>query len=277
MMHERLRDPNPIIGLDLGPDWKNINFALHGLQNERYGILAAPSGFGKTAIAGAWSKRVAVELGVPTLYLTFETGPETLTDRLISSVSGVESDKIVTGFLNADEVDAVHTAAARIARSPLLITERGIVAEEAIALIRHDVLRRGTKFVVVDYIQLMRGAGTKYNVRRDQELGDISRALLELSHDLGIHMIVLAQINRSGIKGGKPTKEDIGECYKIIQDCDYAFIAYEKSKEEKDADGPDKGDAFGYLDKNRHGKAGVGANLDRDLAVMRIKEAHPRF
>lgn len=274
LMHERIKDPSAIVGLDMGPEWHMLNQTLHGLQRSRYIILAAPSGVGKTMIAGEWMSRFAVELDEPCLYFTFETGEDTMIDRMVSNLSGVEQDKIVTGYLTTDEIELVHDAAARVAAAPIKLTGRGIVAQEAYSLIRHDVIERGTRVVFIDYLQLMQLEMAKH-MPRHTELGEISRGFLTMAHDLNISIVALAQINRSGIKAGTANKEDIGESYKIIQDCDAAYIVRERTAEEKQSDGG-TADAYGLLDKHRHGRAGVGCPLERDLGVMRVREYNPR-
>jgi DNA primase catalytic core len=271
LMHDRIKAPNAIIGLDMGPDFPVLNHTLHGLQKKRYIVVAAPSGVGKTAFAGVLARRAAIELKQPTLYFTFETGTETLTDRLIASISGVETDKVITGYINKQEAELVHQAAEDIAASPLVMTERGIVFEECAAILRHDVLKRGTRLAIIDYMQLMNIANSTH-VRRDQELGFISRGFLELSKELDMTIIVLAQMNRDSTKAGSNEGTGIGESWKIYQDTDGMLIFREKTKEEMAADGPDKGNRIMKLAKHRHGKTGVQVDMVADLTVMRMYE-----
>jgi replicative DNA helicase len=273
LLSERMADPNAIVGFDLGADFAILNNTLHGLQTGRYVIISAPTGVGKTAFAGCLAKRLAVDLSVPSLYLTFETGTETLADRIISSISGVPSDKVLTGFINAAEVEAVQDAASQLAASPLSLTESGVAYEECIAIIRNDVLRRGTKVVFVDYIQLMYSTDREVSSqRRDQELGHISRGFLNIAKELDIVLVALAQHNRESAKSGSTAKESIGESYKIIQDADVGIFFREKSKEEIDADGKEKGNRIMELAKHRHGRGGVITNVIFDAEVMRMFE-----
>ncbi len=275
LMHERIKSPNAIIGLDMGPEFSVLNSTLHGLQRKRYIVVSAPSGIGKTAFAGVLARRVAVDLKQPTLTFTFETGKEALTDRLISNISGVESDKIVTGYISAEEAKLVHEAAAMIAAAPLVITERGESFEECVAIMRHDVLKRGTRFVTVDYIQLMRLAQADSRLRRDQELGLISRGFLSLAKELDITLLVIAQQNREAVKAGSNEGTGVGESFKIFQDSDVFITFREKTKEEIDADGPEKGNRKLKLPKHRHGKSTLELNMMADLDVMRMCEFHP--
>ncbi len=273
VIHERVKNPNTIIGLDLGPDWKILNHTIHGMQHNRYFVLAAPSGVGKTLVANAWQRRISVELNEPTTMLTFETSPDAMTDRIISSMSGVPSDKIITGYLTEEELELVQDAAAAIRLSPLMITGRGRYIEEAIAIMRHDYLRRGTKVFFLDYIQLMEVQNRSGNMNRTQELGKISGSLFEFSQTHDCTVVVLGQINREGVKrGGKITKEDSGDVYKLGQDADIFYIIREANSEEKELGGPEKGDRRGWLDKHRHGRAQVASNIMADLEVNRIYE-----
>ena len=273
LLSERMADPNAIVGFDIGGDFGILNNTLHGLQTRRYVVISAPTGVGKTAFAGCLARRLAVDLGVPSLYLTFETGTETLTDRIISNISGVPSDKVLTGYINAAEVEAVQDAAAQLAAAPLSMTDSGVAYEECIAIIRNDVLRRGTKVVFVDYIQLMYSTDREISSqRRDQELGHISRGFLNLAKELDIVLVALAQHNRESAKSGSTAKEAIGESYKIIQDADVGIFFREKSKEETDADGKEKGNRVMELSKHRHGRGGVITNVIFDQEVMRMFE-----
>jgi DNA primase catalytic core len=275
LMHERIKAPNAIIGLDLGPDWPVINHTIHGLQRKRYVIVAAPAGVGKTALAGAVAKRVAVDLGHPTLYFTFETGTDALTDRLIANYSGVESDKFITGHVTREEAAYIHEAAEKIAASPLLMTERGVEFTECISIIRHDVMKRGTRLVVVDYLQLMQ-YHEFMRERRDIELGQISRGLFLCAHELDITIIAVAQQNREAAKQNQANKEGIGESYKISQDADLMLFMREKTKDEIDADGPEKGNRIINIGKHRHGKGNIIVNAIADLDIMRICEYSSR-
>lgn len=273
LMHERIANPEMIVGLDLGPDWRVLNRTIHGLQEGRYMVLAAPTGAGKSAVACAWARRFAIDLNEPVLFLTHEMSEEALTNRMIAGAAQVEQDKIVTGYLTEEEADLVQDAAQKLASSPLQITTRGRTFEEALAVIRHDIIRRETKVVVVDYIQLMSLADPR-GIGRYQELGIISKGLLDLCQETGVCAIALAQINREGSKRTRSGAGDTGESFKIPQDSDIFYVLTPKTDEEVEAEGVEAGNRYGFLDKHRHGRDKVGCNITADLATMTIKEVH---
>lgn len=269
---ERVRAPALITGLDLGDAWSSVNIALRGLQKKRLLVLAAPTTVGKTAVAGCWAQRFAVDLREPTLYVTFETGEDVLFERMVAKRSGVESDKIATGYMDETEVRRVQDAALEIGASPLVITRAGRELSALIAIIRHDCMTRGLRVVFVDYLQLMHVGG--WRDRRDLELGEITSQLLELANEMGITIVALAQINREGTKMGAAKMEHTGDSYRIAQDADAYLILRFKTEEETQADGPALGNRFAFLDKNRGGRRGIGFSVLANESTSDYKEAY---
>ena len=135
VLHERIKAPDLIVGHDLGRNWQTLNRTIHGLQAGRFVVFAAPSGVGKTSVAVDWTAQLGVELQIPTLFLTLETDAATLTQRLISRISGVEQESMSTGFITPKDLDLIHDAGARIAASPIKIAERGRTLEECQAIV----------------------------------------------------------------------------------------------------------------------------------------------
>lgn len=281
MVMERVRNPKLITGFDIGPDWQSLNSAMRGLQPKKLTVISAPTTVGKTAVAGCWARYLAVEQDIPVDYYTYETDDEDIDVRMLAAMSGVESDKIVTGYMAEDEVRLVQDAAVRLAASPLEFSRAGPGLHQLIAAIRHSVTTRGTKVVFVDYAQLMHVEGYDPRGGRHNELGVISTALLQLAKELGIAIVLLAQINREGAKKGAARMEDVGDSYRISQDCDVFVIFRFKSQDEMDEDGPEMGNRHGFLDKNRGGRRGIGFSVLADEATANFKEAvreqsHPR-
>lgn len=272
-IHARMQDPNVIVGLDLGTDWQSLNRSIHGLQPGRYFVFAAPSNDGKTCASVCFMSRLAIDLGTPTLALTFETGRESLIQRLIAHRSGVELEKMATGYLSGRDLELVHEAGSRIAAAPLFIEERGRVFEEAQAIIQHNIISRGVRVVFVDYIQLMYLTNNR-GVARHQELGDISRGFLEIAMDTGVDIIALAQLNREGSKKGTASSHtDIGEAFKISQDADIFVSFAAKTREEIEMDGAELGNRRAIINKNRKdGPVGVSFHMMADTKVQRIYE-----
>lgn len=275
-MHERAKNPDSIIGYDLGTDWQSLNRTIHGLQPGRFMVLAAPSGVGKTAVAIGWACRFGVFIDdpVPVLFITLETDENTLTTRMISHISNVQIEQMVTGYVSESDVKEVHNAAAELGAADIKITTQGRTLEEAQAYIMHDKMVRGTKVVILDYIQLMDVASKERGEGHHNIMGRISRGLFHLALDTDISMIALAQINREGAKKfTKADHTDIGDAFKIAQDADIFVTHMEKSQEEINESGIELGNRFSMINKNRRdGKVNVGWHSEADLAVQRVRE-----
>lgn len=273
-MHDRMENPSLIIGHDLGDDWQSLNRTIHGLQNGRLMVLAAPSGVGKSSAMAGMMSGIAVDQNVPTLCLTLEMDDRTLASRLVAHRSEVKLEQIATGHLSKEDVALVHGASAQLAASPLRIIQRGRTLEEAQAIIRHDRMVRGTEVVFLDYVQLM-GLSDAGRMRRDVELGKVSEGLLQIALELDIAVVALAQINREGAKAHtKADHTNIAEAFKIAQDADIFVTLMEKSVEEIEADGAELGNRKCKISKNRRdGKVGVAWHMHAQLDIQRIKEA----
>lgn len=270
---ERMRDPKSIIGYDLGGDLHTLNHTIHGVQANRYMVLAGGSGTGKTALMAKVCRRLATRFEVPSLILSFETGKEVITDRLIAGEANVHLERMMTGKLTPDEVTRVMDAAAIIGAAPIEITESGRTFEEAAAIIRHKVLTSGVQAVYLDYIQLMHLADAQ-RMGRYLELGQISGRLLELTQELGIFTCAVAQLNRDGAKkGGTSGGHDVGDSFRIFQDADI-FVSYmERDKDDIELRGPEFGNRVMQIDKNRKdGKDDVRCYMLADLAHQQVKE-----
>ena len=85
--------------------------------------------------------------------------------------------------------------------------------------------------IIIDYLQLMSGAGENRNSNREQEISRISRDLKGLAKELQIPIIALKPVKpRSGKKrkeGNKmPQLSDLRESGAIEQDADMVMFLY---------------------------------------------------
>jgi replicative DNA helicase len=118
-------------------------------------------------------------------------------------------------------------------------------------------IERGSlDLVIVDYLQLMSGAGSKFAGNRVQEISEISRGLKELARDLKIPIIALSQLSRNveSRVDKKPNLSDLRESGAIEQDADMVLMLYRDDYYDPDTDR--KGIADILIRKNRNGVTG---------------------
>jgi replicative DNA helicase len=107
--------------------------------------------------------------------------------------------------------------------------------------------------IVIDYLQLMEGAGDN----RVQELSRITRSLKGLARELSVPIIALSQLSR-GVEARtnkRPMLSDLRESGSIEQDADIVMMLYRD--EYYSPDTPDRGIAEVIIAKHRNGPTGT--------------------
>ena len=107
--------------------------------------------------------------------------------------------------------------------------------------------------VIIDYLQLMEGAGDN----RVQELSRITRSIKGLARELSAPVIALSQLSR-GVEvrtNKRPMLSDLRESGSIEQDADLVIMLYRDDY--YNSDSPDRGIAEVIIAKHRNGPTGT--------------------
>ena len=115
---------------------------------------------------------------------------------------------------------------------------------------------KGIDLLVIDYLQLMRGATRAEN--REREIAEISSSLKALAKELAIPIIAISQLSRQTETrtDKKPQLSDLRESGALEQDADMVLFlhradAYKRNIEERD------GIAEVIIGKQRNGPTGT--------------------
>lgn len=245
------------IGIPTG--FSELDKTITGLNRSDLIIVGARPGMGKTAFALNIARNVAVQSSKTVCFFSLEMSRDQLAQRLLSSEAMIESGKLRTGDLTLDEWTRLTQASQNLAGTDLYIDETsGITVPEMKAKLRR---MKKVDLVIIDYLGLMQSA--KRTENRVQEVSDITRNLKIMAKDLGVPVIVCAQLGRgTEVKGKshKPALSDLRESGSIEQDADIVLFMYRDvyyQSENEDPNNPvDEHKAECIVAKNRHGGLG---------------------
>jgi len=133
-------------------------------------------------------------------------------------------------MLQQPDWNSIIQAFERFIDAPIYIVDApGIGPTELRAKARRMCYEFGVKFIVIDYLQLMRGKGRVDS--REQEISEISRSLKALAKDLKIPVVALSQLSRrtEQREDSKPQLSDLRESGAIEQDADVVMFVYRES------------------------------------------------
>lgn len=213
----------------------DLNRCTGGWQKTDLIILAARPAVGKTAfsLACALACASAAHHGGPVGIFNLEMAHGQMTKRMISSLAGVDFEKVQKPWIaTQEELQRVHEAGNRLAQMKIVIDDTaGLTITELRVKARRMKKRQGIKLLIIDYLQLMT-AGVDNRGNREQEIAKISRELKKLAKDLEIPVIALSQLSR-GLEtraDNEPKLSDLRESGSIEQDSDIVIFLYGADK-----------------------------------------------
>lgn len=247
--------------------WLDLDAYIGGLQPGRLFVVAARPGMGKTSWAGAMAVQVA-ERDEPVLFFSIEMGRDELAGRMVASSAGLVGSKVSQGDVVDRDWDRIARALGALEGLPIDIIDTTPVT---LLSVRAGIRRAMAKFgrvglVVIDYLQLMSGRGRAEN--RQVEVAELARGLKLLSKEMGVPVVVLAQLNRSleARSDKRPNLADLRESGEIENSADQVVFIYRD--EQYNPKTEDKGIAELIVSKNRHGPTGT-VRVSADLASGR--------
>ena len=210
---------------------------LGGLQNSDLVILAGRPSMGKTALATnmafAAANRFAETGGAEGAIVGFfslEMSADQLATRILAEQSNIPSDAIRKGNIKQDDFRAFAEASQRLSQIPLYIDDTPSLSISAIRTRARRLKRQhGLGLLVIDYLQLLRGTGSKQGTdNRVLEISEITRGLKAIAKELSIPVLALSQLSRQveQREDKRPQLSDLRESGSIEQDSDVVMFVY---------------------------------------------------
>ncbi|NJW54206.1 replicative DNA helicase [Salinimicrobium oceani] len=242
--------------------FEKLDKLTSGWQPSDLIIVAARPGMGKTALTLSMARNISVGQNIPVAFFSLEMSSVQLITRLISSETGLSSEKLRTGNLEKHEWEQLNVKVKGLEKAPLFIDDTpSLSIFDLRAKARRLASQHGIRLIVIDYLQLMTAGGSQKGGNREQEISTISRNLKALAKELNVPVIALSQLSRAvETRGGskRPLLSDLRESGAIEQDADIVSFIYRpeyyKIEEWDDEErSPTDGQAEFIVAKHRNG------------------------
>jgi replicative DNA helicase len=266
MIQRLYEQEGEVTGVESG--FEDLDRKTTGFHKSDLVILAARPAMGKTALALNVIWHAAGVKGLPVAIFSLEMSKEQLVQRLISQTTRIRTQDLRSGNVNAEDWPKLVRGVAEVSRAPIWIDDTaGITLMEMRAKVRRLASRLSAQpnadgrsgaplsLVVVDYLQLMVGGGSRTE-NRQQEVAEISRGLKVLARDLDVPVLAVAQLSRAVEQrhDKRPLLSDLRDSGSIEQDADMVMFLYRDEYYNPDSD--DKGIAEIIVGKHRNGPTG---------------------
>ncbi|MEH2416812.1 replicative DNA helicase [Nostoc sp.] len=185
----------------------DLDAMTSGFQRSDLIIVAARPAMGKTSFSMNIAQYIAnyeiiikrdnidERKKLPVAIFSLEMSKEQLTQRLLASEAQIESSYLRTGRLSQTQWEPLSRAIGILSEMPIYIDDTpNITVTQMRSQARRLQAEVGTELglIVIDYLQLMEGAGDN----RVQELSKITRQLKGLARELKVPIIALSQLSR---------------------------------------------------------------------------------
>ncbi|WJP97824.1 replicative DNA helicase [Macrococcus bovicus] len=252
--------------------YRDLDKMTAGFNRNDLIIIAARPSVGKTAFALNIAQQVAThDNNYSVAIFSLEMGADQLATRMICSTGNVDSNRLRTGTMENEDWNRFTVAIGKLSRTKIFIDDTpGIRITDIRAKSRRLKQEHGLDMILIDYLQLIQGSGSRSSDNRQQEVSEISRMLKSLARELECPVIALSQLSR-GVEqrqDKRPMMSDIRESGSIEQDADIVAFLYrddyynrgnnEDGEENTDAGAQDEnGEIEIIIAKQRNGPTGT--------------------
>lgn len=187
------------IGISTG--YPILDKLIDGLVPGTLTVIAARKKMGKSTMLTNIATNVAVNDGLPVLYLDTEMTFKEWRDRVLAIISGVRERTIKHGGFKHDKAiyERVIKAVEYLKKSKLFHHYiPGYTLDNVSALYKKYKFKEDMKLAIFDYIKEPDSSSTESGRKEHQILGDVTTRLKDLSGQLDVPFLAAVQLNRSG-------------------------------------------------------------------------------
>lgn len=262
----KAHDRSALIGLSTG--FREINERTLGLTTG-VTVIGARSSHGKTALATNIGTNAAIA-GKSVYFASIESGAEKIVQRILASMSSIDSYHMRRGRMNPDEWQRLEQSLERLAITQFVVDDTtDLTPDMLISRCRQHKTRFGLDLVIVDYIQEMESG--KHYRNQQERVAQVMAGLRRVTRTLDVPVLALSQLRREVDErpNQRPNQSDLADAPSaILAVADTIILLSRKwiyTREEID-----KGIALLILAKNRDG------STDDDI-YMAFTDQYTRF
>ncbi|MFL1422546.1 DnaB helicase C-terminal domain-containing protein [Staphylococcus ureilyticus] len=232
-----------------------MDYKIGGFEPSQLIVIAARPSVGKTGFALNMLWNIAKQ-GHETSFFSIETTGKNVLQRLLSTITGIELNRIKNvQDLTPDELTKLTNAIDQILKLGININDDSTTTPQDI---RAQAMKNSdkTQVIFIDYLQLM---STDTNIDRRVAVEKISRDLKIIANETGAIIVVLSQLNR-GVESRqdkRPMLSDMKESGGIEADASMAMMLYRDDYYEQEDDETGKSIVECNIAKNKDGETGV--------------------
>lgn len=171
---------------------KAFDKLVRGFQPHEFSIIMARPGQGKTSFALQcllWQAQAGVKVG----FISLEMPIDQLLIKLLSNLSGISTQSIAEGSLSNDEFIRMTEYGDRLIELPIFVNvESELTLSSCLKLLR-KAKEYQIQIVYLDFVQLLSKDQQMPDV---QFLNEVAEKIKRAAKDLGIAVVLLAQLNR---------------------------------------------------------------------------------
>lgn len=205
--------------------YAGLNRNIAGFMPGELIVLGARPSAGKSAMVMELAMYAAKQ-GHHTAVFSLEMRRQALITRCACNRGNVDRNRLDYGHIGpAERVDFMR-ALNELAGLPLHIDDRSVTFAAMAREVRRMTVR--PRLMIVDHLHLMRGQKAE---NRNNELAQITRDLKLFAGEMGLSVVLLAQLNRQSDKDSRqPEMRDLRDCGAIEADADVVLFLHRKQE-----------------------------------------------
>lgn len=241
--------------------WPLLNAITFGFRPGDITVIGGRPGTGKSAMLAQIAFHSAFMENYSIFY-AHEMTSEAMWGRLMCCHCNVTNTDVSMLELSQTEKDRCRTwLNENAARKYLRMSDKGGRTPMQVRsdIIRHNDRYGPVKLVGIDYLQRMY-SGKGGNLKRNEEVAEISKALKDVCTELNVTMVIAASMNREYEKRqGKDKRPELSDLYEsgqIESDASVVLFPYRPSMTQTSSNAAQADDEI-IVRKNRHGAQGI--------------------